>query len=79
MPDAKGRLAFSRYITHNTLEKRQKERDEIFSTTSKDIKAMADILALLKEHGSIVGLGGVHLEEYAKKQHYIIHYVDKYE
>lgn len=79
LPDAKGRLAFSRYITHNTLEKRQKERDEIFATTQNDIKAMADILDILKDNGSIVGLGGIQLEQYAKEADYTIHYVDSYE
>lgn len=40
-PRAKGNIAFTAYMMNVTREKRQKERDEILSTTKEDINELA--------------------------------------
>jgi Zn-dependent M16 (insulinase) family peptidase len=57
LPDAKGFNSALRYLTGETDELRQKRRDEIFSARIEDFRQLADALAQVREHGSVVVLG----------------------
>ncbi len=57
LPDAKGYSSLSRYLINYTDEERQRVREEILSTTVSDIKAFADVLDAVKDHGEVVVLG----------------------
>jgi Zn-dependent M16 (insulinase) family peptidase len=46
-----------RYLTGDTDQLRQQQRDEIFSTTADDFRAFADVLQRLNQAGRVVVLG----------------------
>jgi Zn-dependent M16 (insulinase) family peptidase len=57
LPDAKGYTSMLRYLAGDTEADRQRLRDEILSTTAKDMRAFADMLELVKSKGAVVVLG----------------------
>lgn len=57
-PDEQGYAALTRILTGDTDELRQRLRDEILNTTAADVRAFADALDLVRQHGSNVVLGG---------------------
>ena len=65
LPDAKGSASFSRLLTGDTDEARQKMREEILSTTLEDFHALGEALSGLGK-GNTCMLGGPAVEEYAK-------------
>ncbi|HEY3341968.1 MAG TPA: peptidase M16, partial [Anaerolineae bacterium] len=57
LPDAKGYTSMLRYLAGDTEADRQRMRDEILSTTAKDMRAFAEMLELVKTKGVVVVLG----------------------
>ena len=57
-PDEQGFTALTRLLTGDSDELRQRLRDEILATTAADVRAFADALDLVREHGHVVALGG---------------------
>ncbi len=51
LPDAKGFVSMTRYLTKNTDEARQKMREEVLETRKDDFRAFADVLDQVKEKG----------------------------
>lgn len=58
LPDARGRRSFLEFLTSDTEEIRQKIREEIFSTTVKNFREFADIMAEARTNGFISVIGG---------------------
>ncbi|MEO6060930.1 MAG: insulinase family protein [Thermoflexales bacterium] len=58
LPDAKGFTALQRHMLNQTPEYRQKLRDEVLSTTARDLIQFADALDAVRVHGTVVVLGG---------------------
>ncbi|MGL4721743.1 MAG: insulinase family protein [Desulfovibrionaceae bacterium] len=77
LPDAKGKQAFIRYLTKETLEMRQTIRDQIFSTTIADFKRFGEILSVAKEKSIVVALGGTALKNMAQENNYTCTFLDK--
>jgi Zn-dependent M16 (insulinase) family peptidase len=57
LPDAKGFTSMRRRLTGLTDDIRQEWRDQVLSTTNRDLQALADIFAELAESGRIIVLG----------------------
>lgn len=57
LPDAKGYTAMTRYLLGVSDEERQRMRDEVLGTTAKDFNALGEVLAQMKERGSVAVLG----------------------
>jgi len=57
LPDAKGLVSLQRHLVKDSEEARQTMRDEVLSVTAGDIRAFADVLDSLKDHGHIAVLG----------------------
>ena len=57
-PSAKGVRSRDAYHCNDSIEKIQKERDEILGCTSEDIRALAAYIRKMKENSSICVLGG---------------------
>jgi Zn-dependent M16 (insulinase) family peptidase len=68
LPDAKGFTALSYYLTHNTQEQRQQQREEILATTAADFAALADVLENVTAHGRVVVLGSAEAIQQANNQ-----------
>ena len=58
LPDARGFTALQRHLLNQTPEYRQKLRDEVLSTTARDLIQFADALDAVRDHGTVVVLGG---------------------
>lgn len=56
-PDRKGAISRAEYLTGQTLEWKQKRRDELFATTVKSIRSYGDLFQSFKDHGKICVLG----------------------
>ena len=56
-PGAKGGRSRDAYLSHDTFEKIQKERDEILSCTAKDISALGTFIEKAFENGCICVVG----------------------
>ncbi|XP_077224927.1 presequence protease 1, chloroplastic/mitochondrial-like isoform X1 [Tasmannia lanceolata] len=59
LPDAKGYSSMLRYLLGITEEERQKRREEILSTSSKDFKEFADAIEAVKDKGVVVAVASV--------------------
>ncbi|MBD3305410.1 peptidase M16, partial [candidate division KSB3 bacterium] len=57
LPDAKGYTSMARYLVGDTEEMLQRMRDEVLATTASDIKAFAEMLQQVREHGLVVVMG----------------------
>ena len=57
-PSAKGLRSHDAYLCHDTVEKVQKERDEILGCTSDDIRNLAKYVAKIKDDACVCVLGG---------------------
>lgn len=57
LADAKGHTSLLRYLHGTTDEYRQRIRDEVFSTTLKDLQAFGEVLAEVSANGRIVVVG----------------------
>ncbi|MEM7114776.1 MAG: peptidase M16, partial [Chloroflexota bacterium] len=57
LPDAKGRTSMYRYLLGTTPEYRQQYRDEVLGTTAADFKAFAEMMAEVRDNGTVVVLG----------------------
>ena len=57
LPDAKGYTAMTRYLLGVSDEERQRLRDEVLGATAEDFHALGEILAHMKERGSVAVLG----------------------
>jgi len=57
MPDMRGLNSMVRYLSGETSEVRQRLREELLNSTSKDFRAFVDFLEYVKERGSVVLLG----------------------
>ncbi len=57
LPDAKGYTSMARYLIGDTGEFRQQIRNDVLSTTDKDIKAFAEILKHVNDKGLVVVMG----------------------
>jgi Zn-dependent M16 (insulinase) family peptidase len=68
LPDAKGYASLMRRLTGLTDELRQQMREEILGTTLQDFHAFADVLEQVRRHAHCCALGGVRLEDHARKQ-----------
>lgn len=68
LPDAKGSAAFTRHLSGDTVERRQQLRDEILSTTARDINAFGEALEAFSRDGIVCALGGGALESVAQDQ-----------
>lgn len=68
LPEAKGEAALYRHIAGDSAERRAKMRDEILSTTAKDVANFGEVLAAALPKACTAALGGAALEEYAKKE-----------
>ena len=58
LPDAKSFNATTRWLTGETAAQRQQLRDELLATTPADMHAFADVLDALRDHGTVVVMGG---------------------
>ena len=57
LPDAKGWASMARHLLGQTDEIRQKMRDEVLGTKTRDFKAFGEVLAQIAEKGEVVVLG----------------------
>ena len=57
LPDAKGFTSLTRYLMSISDAERQRTRDEIFATTEKDFQQFGEVLAYVRDEGSVVVLG----------------------
>lgn len=57
LPDMKGYISMLRRLTGDTEELRQKMRDEVLGTTTKDFRAFADTLDKVNTYGIVKVLG----------------------
>ncbi len=57
LPDAKGYTSLTRYLTGETDARLQQFRDEVLGTTTADFRALAEVLAAVKDAGDVVVLG----------------------
>ena len=57
-PSAKGLRSHDAYLCHDTVEKVQKERDEILGCTSDDIRNLAKYVVKIKDDACVCVLGG---------------------
>lgn len=57
LPVEKGFTSLTRAVAGDTEEARQKLRDEVLATTVADVKAIADVLDRVKQHGQVVAMG----------------------
>jgi Zn-dependent M16 (insulinase) family peptidase len=57
LPDAKGYTSMIRYLLGESDEERQRRREEVLGTTGDHIRALADVLEPVGEHGRVVVLG----------------------
>jgi presequence protease len=57
LPDAKGYTSMAHYLSGETDENRQRMREEILSTTSRDFRAFADVLEDVRKDGIVKVLG----------------------
>lgn len=62
-PRARGSRSMSAYLSNDTYENIQRERDEILGTTAKDIRNLADIIGSVIEDENICVLGSEELIE----------------
>ena len=63
-PSAKGSRSSSAYLTNQTYEEVQQERDELLACTQEDIRALADYMdAIMKEQAVCVVGNGQAIEE----------------
>ncbi|TVR00662.1 MAG: peptidase M16 [Desulfovibrionales bacterium] len=58
LPDAKGHVSLRRYLTNQDDDFRQRVREEILACSAKDFRAVADVLHVFAERGSVVAMGG---------------------
>ncbi len=56
-PSAKGQRSKDAYLCHDSIEKIQKERDEILGCTGKDISALYRYIEKIKDDESICVIG----------------------
>ena len=68
LPDAKGAASLTRYLCGDTEELRQQMRDEILSTTVKDFRDFAEVMAEAAHGGAVCVLGGSAAETAAAEQ-----------
>jgi presequence protease len=68
LPDAKGYTSMLRYLTGYTHEIRQKFRDEGLGTTPAHFRAFGEVLAGIKDAGSVVVLGAAETIEAANAE-----------
>lgn len=57
-PSARGERSKSAYLCNDSLEKIQKERDEILSCTDDDIRSLSGYISCIKDNECICVLGG---------------------
>ena len=57
LPDAKGYTALTRHLLGVSDEERQRTRDEVLGATADDFHALGEVLAQMKERGSVAVLG----------------------
>ncbi|MGD8822588.1 MAG: insulinase family protein [Anaerolineales bacterium] len=57
LPDAKGYLSMSRFLTGDSDQARQARRDQVLSTTAEDFKAWGQTLMDVSDQGRVVVLG----------------------
>jgi presequence protease len=57
-PDTKGWIAFDRYLSGMTDEVRQRLRDQLLTTTARDINSFGEILSAAAEDGSSIAIVG---------------------
>jgi Zn-dependent M16 (insulinase) family peptidase len=67
LPDAKGWAALTRHLVGDTVETRQKLRDEVLGTRPSDFRAFADLLDAVRTNGHVVVLGGTATIEAANR------------
>ncbi len=67
-PSAKGLRSRDAYLCHDSIEKIQKERDEILSCTSSDIRGLHRYIMKMHDDECICVIGG---EEEIEKEKYI--------
>lgn len=72
LPDAKGMASFTRHLTGDTEEIRQKMRDEILSTSLAHFHKFADVLDAVAQQGRVVMLGGTAVEKFAQSADLVI-------
>jgi hypothetical protein len=57
LPDAKGYTSLTRYLRNVSEEERQRIREEVLGTTAEHIRAFADVLDYVRDHGTVMVLG----------------------
>ena len=57
LPDAKGLTSMLRYLNGDTDAQRQRLRNEVLGTTASALRAFAEHLEQVTQHGTIVVLG----------------------
>jgi len=67
LPDAKGYTSLVRQLIGLTDEIRQRQRDEVLSTTLADFRAFGDVLGKVNKNGLVVVLGSSEAIEKANK------------
>ncbi len=72
LPEAKASTALWRDLSNETIEFRQKVRDEIFNTKTSDFHAYAQILKKAINHANYVSFGGENLENFAQNKNWKI-------
>ncbi len=68
LPDAKGSASFTRMLVGDTLETRQRLRDEVLSTKVEDMHNFGQYLEAFTKKGQICALGGAALERVATEK-----------
>lgn len=68
LPDAKGYTSMLRHLIGYTDEVRQKFRDEVLATTPAHFRAFGEVLAQMKEAGSVVVMGAAETVEAANAE-----------
>jgi Zn-dependent M16 (insulinase) family peptidase len=57
LPDAKGYTSMVRYLTEDTDDRRQLQREQVLATTPAEFRAFADVLEGVKETGLVKVMG----------------------
>ncbi len=57
LPDARGYTSLARYLTGDTDERLQQERDEVLGATAADFRALAEVVDQVAAVGDVVVLG----------------------
>ncbi|MHC1727435.1 MAG: insulinase family protein [Syntrophobacteraceae bacterium] len=57
LPDTKGLVSMLRYLTRDSEESRQKMREQVLATTSRDFRAFAEVLEGVNRDGIVKVLG----------------------